>query len=63
METQFLTVKDVASLLHLSPRQILNLAKEDCPTPLPHIKVNGRALRFRLSDVNAWFEKNLVSSL
>ena len=62
-ENSFLKVKDVAELLQLSPRQILNLAKEDAKTPLPHIKVNGRSLRFRQSDINAWFEKNTIAAV
>jgi excisionase family DNA binding protein len=60
---QFLKLGEVAKLLQLSPRQVLNLAKDDAKTPIPHIKVNGRSLRFRKSDLEKWFEKNLISAI
>lgn len=64
MQHEILKVTDVAELLQLSPRQILNLCREDAKKPIPHIRVNGRGeVRFRRSDVNAWFEKHLVSAL
>ena len=63
MQQEILKVADVAELLQLSPRQILNLAKEDAKTPLPYIKINGRSLRFRKSDVEAWFTKYLVNAV
>lgn len=62
MDNAFLKVADVAELLQLSPRQILNLCNKDkAHTPLPHMRVNGRSLRFRKSDVDAWFSKHLVN--
>lgn len=63
MENSFLKVADVAELLQLSTRQILNLVKDDAHTPLPHIRVNGRSLRFRKSDVENWFTKHLVNGV
>ena len=63
MQQEILKVKDVAELLQLSPRQVMNLCKTDSPNPLPHIQINGRALRFRKSDVDLWFSKNLVSAI
>lgn len=63
MENSFLKVADVAELLQLSTRQILNLVKDDAHTPLPHIRVNGRSLRFRKSDIDAWFEKNTIAAV
>ena len=42
MQQEFLKVNDVAELLQLSPRQILNLcksdAKKDTPTPSPDVE-------------------------
>ena len=63
MEHSFLKVNEVAAILQLSRRQVLNLCKDDAPTPLPHLKVNGRFLRFRMSDIQAWFEKNTISAV
>jgi predicted DNA-binding transcriptional regulator AlpA len=60
---KLLKVDDVAELMQLSPRQVLNLCKEDVGTPIPHIKVNGRSLRFRQSDIDAWFCKNVISAI
>ena len=63
MQQEILKVADVAELLQLSPRQILNLCKDDAHTPLPHIKVNGRSIRFRKSDLDAWFAKNTIAAV
>jgi excisionase family DNA binding protein len=60
---KFLKVKEVAELMQLSPRQVLNLCKEDAGAPIPHLKINGRSLRFRKSDLEAWFSKNVISAL
>ena len=49
MQEQFLKVKEVAELLQLSPRQILNLCKEDANTPMPHLRVGRHSIRFRRS--------------
>jgi predicted DNA-binding transcriptional regulator AlpA len=63
MEQEILKLNDVAELLQLSPRQVMNMCKEDANTPIPHIKVNGRSLRFRASDVNAWLNKNTKNAI
>lgn len=58
MASEFLKISDLAEMLQVSPRQVINLCKTE-DTPLPHVKINGRSLRFRKSDVDAWFSKNL----
>jgi len=58
-----LKVGDVAEILQLSPRQVLNLCKSTATTPLPHLKINNRSLRFRRSDLDRWFEKNTIAAL
>ena len=63
MQQEILKVKDVAEILQLSPRQVLNMCKSDTKTPLPHIKINGRGLRFRREDLQKWFDKNLIAAL
>ena len=60
MQQELLKVKDVAEMLRMSQRQILNLCKEDAHTPMPHIRVNSHSLRFRRADVDAWLTKNTV---
>jgi len=63
MQQEILKVKDVAELLQLSGRQILNLCKSDSHTPIPHVKINGRSLRFRRTDVDAWLSKNTIAAV
>jgi predicted DNA-binding transcriptional regulator AlpA len=63
MQQEILKVNDVAELLQLSHRQVLDLCKSDAPKPMPHIKVNARSLRFRRSDIDAWLTKNTVSAV
>ena len=63
MQQEILKVKEVADLLQLSARQIMNLCKSDAHTPLPHIKVNGRSLRFRRADIDAWMTKNTIAAV
>lgn len=58
MASEFLKINDLAEMLQVSPRQVINLCKAE-GTPIPHVKINGRSLRFRKSDVDAWFSKNL----
>jgi len=60
---EILNLKQVAELLQLSPRQVMNMCKGDSPNPLPHIQINGRALRFRKSDIDAWFAKNTIAAV
>ncbi len=56
-------VGEVAEILQLSSRQVLNLCKLDSNTPLPHLKINGRSLRFRRSDIDKWFAKNTIAAI
>ena len=63
MQNEILKVNDVAELLQLSARQILNLCRSDAHTPIPHIKVNGRSLRFRRADIDAWMTKNTIAAV
>ena len=63
MQQEILKVSDVAELLQMTPWQILKLCKSDAKTPIPHIRINGRSLRFRRSDVEAWFSKNLQNTI
>ncbi len=58
-----LKVGEVAEVLQLSTRQVLNLCKLDSHTPIPHLKINGRSLRFRKSDIDKWFEKNTIAAI
>jgi excisionase family DNA binding protein len=58
-----LKLGEVAEILQISTRQVLNLCKLEAKTPLPHMRVNGRSLRFRKSDLEKWFEKNLISAI
>ena len=60
---KFLKVGEVAEILQLSTRQVLNLCKVDSHTPLPHLKINGRSLRFSPSAIEKWFEKNTISAI
>jgi helix-turn-helix protein len=50
-----LKVGEVAEILQLSARQILNLCKSTAHTPLPHLKINNRSLRFRRADLEVTF--------
>jgi excisionase family DNA binding protein len=61
MET-FLKVAEVAEIMQVSERQVLNMCKSE-KTPIPHIRVNGRAIRFRRADLDKWFEKNTIAAL
>jgi len=63
MQQEILKVNDVAELLQLSTRAILNLCKRDSHTPIPHIRINGHSLRFRRADLEAWMNKNTISAL
>jgi predicted DNA-binding transcriptional regulator AlpA len=63
MQQEILKVNDVAELLQLSARQILNLCKSDAHTPIPYVKINNRSLRFRRSDVDAWLSKNTIAAV
>ena len=63
MQQEFLKVTDLAEMLQLSTRAILNLCKRDSHTPLPHIRINGRSLRFRRTDVDAWLTKNTIAAV
>ena len=58
-----LKVGEVAEILQLSTRQVLNLCKGTAHTPLPHLKINGRSLRFRTSDIDKWFAKNTIAAI
>jgi excisionase family DNA binding protein len=63
MQQEILKVNDVAELLQLTTWQVLNLCKVDAHTPLPHIRVNGRSLRFRRADVDAWLTKHTIAAV
>lgn len=51
---RLLTAAEVAELLGFSAATILDWAEAG---KLPHFKINGRALRFRESEVEAWLEQ------
>lgn len=49
---QLLTTDDLAALLNMSRQSVYNMRwKGEGP---PSIRVNGRTVRYRLSDVEAW---------
>jgi predicted DNA-binding transcriptional regulator AlpA len=56
---EVLTVKQLAAMLGMTPRQIYSMTETKTRTttmrenPLPFVKLNGN-LRFLLSDVEAW---------
>jgi excisionase family DNA binding protein len=58
-----LKISDVAEVLQISTRQVLNLCKPTAHTPLPHVRVNGRSIRFRPSDLDKWFTKHTIASI
>ena len=60
-QPEILKLKDVAELLQLSPKQVINLCK-DSENKIPHIRIYGRNLRFRRSDVDAWFTRQTISA-
>jgi predicted DNA-binding transcriptional regulator AlpA len=62
MQVEFLKVKDLATMLQLTPVQVHNLCRSDSKTPLPFIRINGHSFRFRRSDVEAWFAKHIQNS-
>jgi len=55
MAEQLLTIKEMAKMLNISPRSIYNKthrkSAEQPPVPVKRI---GKAIRFRLSDVEAF---------
>jgi excisionase family DNA binding protein len=63
MQSEFIKVADVAKLLQMSPKQITNLCRENAVNRLPHMRPNGRTLRFKRSDIENWFSKNTVAAL
>lgn len=48
---ELLTINEVSKILKLSPRTLYNLISL---AKIPHIKLSGRAVRFRPSDIEAW---------
>jgi excisionase family DNA binding protein len=50
-----LTARELAEYLRLSPATVLDWFEAG---RLPGFKLNGRAVRFRLSEVEAWLEEN-----
>lgn len=62
MANEFLKVADLAEMLQVSPRQVIALCKSE-DTPLPHVRIAGRSPRFRRSDVDDWFSKNLSNPI
>jgi len=60
MSQDILKVDEAAELLQVSPKQLLNLCKDE-ENPLPHIRINGRSPRFRKSDIDRWFDKQLAA--
>ena len=62
MSVEFLKVEDLAEMLQVSPRQVIALCKSE-DSPLPHVRIGGRSPRFRKSDVDNWFSKNLQNPI
>jgi excisionase family DNA binding protein len=61
-ENMFLKVDQVAEILQVSPRQVLNMCKDE-ENKIPHIRINGRSLRFRKSDLDRWFDKHIAAAV
>ena len=58
-EHAFLKVEEVARLMQLSPKQVISLCKDE-ENPLPHVRINGRAIRFKRESIDAWFNKQVA---
>ncbi len=58
-QDQILTIPEVAKYLKLSRSKVYSLV---ATRTLPHVKM-GRNVRIRASDLRAWIEANLVSSI
>lgn len=62
MNSQILTVKEVAELLKMSVDQIYSLTRKRCSArhgerrSIPTLRINGN-LRFRMSDIEAWLDR------
>ena len=52
-DKEFLTMEDVAKLLHVAPRTIYNWTVD---RKIPFYKIGG-AIRFKWSDLEGWVEK------
>lgn len=58
---ELLTVEETAALLKISPRSIYemtsNRGRARRQHPLPAIRLNSKALRFRREDIENWIEQ------
>jgi len=61
-QPEILKLKDVAELLQLSPKQIISLCKAE-ENKIPHVRIHGRNLRFRRSDIDTWFDKQASAAV
>jgi excisionase family DNA binding protein len=63
---ELLTPEETAALLRVTPRAIYEMCRRrtqvKSPHPLPHLKLHGKALRFRRADIEAWLNQVAVQS-
>lgn len=52
------TVREIAGLIQMSERWVRQQVNAADGPPMPHFRM-GKALRFRLSEVEAWMEEQL----
>jgi excisionase family DNA binding protein len=57
---EILTVEDVAELLRVTPGWVNEKTRRRARNPLPAHRI-GRYLRFRQSEVLAWFDKTMTT--
>jgi excisionase family DNA binding protein len=61
-----LTPEECAALLRVKPRAIYEMCRRRTQVksshPLPHLKLHGKALRFRRSDLEAWLQSIATSA-
>jgi excisionase family DNA binding protein len=63
---ELLTPEECAALLRVKPRAIYEMCRRRTQVksshPLPHLKLHGKALRFRRSDIETWLNQVAVQS-
>lgn len=58
-QKEVLTIKEAAEVTGLSVSRMYTLA---CYKKIPHYKLNGRGLRFKRSELEAWLTRDRVAT-